>query len=299
MSLALLGALILGSQWVFGSPLPQEPSGPPRDPVAILHDSLSKAVEASAAIYEAATRPPEISKAAESTPVIPEAPPQDRERAYAERYWSDRKAELREALGRLAGLRPALEPILAQEGVPPGLLAMVLVESAAQPNALSPKGARGLWQFIPETAARYGLLVKPRQDDRLDPAVSTRAAARYLRDLHARFADWELALAAYNAGEQAVSQAVLRAGTANFDALSQARLLPEETRVYVRAVLDAMALLDNTISTGGSAEKLASQPAGSVVFAVAVVGGSVIATRGPAETEPRAPSPPRGSIGEK
>ena len=144
------------------------------------------------------------------------------------------------AQARVEQLRPVVEPILRSEGIPPELIAVLLVESAGNPLALSPKGARGLWQFMPETARRYGLRVNAERDERLDPELSTRAAARYLRDLYRRFGDWPLALAAYNAGAVQVERALARTGPADFWRLSQQRLLPQETRAYVPAVLGAM-----------------------------------------------------------
>jgi membrane-bound lytic murein transglycosylase D len=127
--------------------------------------------------------------------------------------------------------------VFAEEGVPPQLLVVAEVESGFDPFALSVKGARGLWQFMPETARRYGLRVDERMDERLHVARSTRAAARYLRDLHLLFGDWQLALAAYNAGEQRVASALERAGSRAF--ADWAALLSKETRLYVPAVLGA------------------------------------------------------------
>jgi membrane-bound lytic murein transglycosylase D len=96
---------------------------------------------------------------------------------------------------------------------------------------------------MPATARRYGLAVSVSRDDRLDAEKATRAAAGYLRDLYHRFEDWPLALAAYNAGEAAVEQALARAGSTDFAELSARGLLPEETRRYVPAVLAAAELL--------------------------------------------------------
>jgi len=127
--------------------------------------------------------------------------------------------------------------IFVEEGVPPALLLVAAVESNFDPLATSPKGARGLWQLMPETAARFGLRVDEQADERTNPARSTRAAAKYLRDLYLRFGDWPLALAAYNAGEGRVEQALLAAGVRDFWSLARLRLLPEETRRYVPAVL--------------------------------------------------------------
>ncbi len=165
---------------------------------------------------------------------------------YAQRYWGGHEKNVRRAVERVALLRPTLEPILQEEGVPVGVVALVLVESGGRPTAISPKGALGLWQFMPETARRYGLVVTPGLDERLDVVKSTRVAARYLRDLYTHFGEWNLAFAAYNAGEHAVERAITNGGN-DFESLSQDRQLPLETRTYVPAVLSAVQLLGGTL----------------------------------------------------
>ena len=161
---------------------------------------------------------------------------------FAQRYWNTQERPLRRAVERISGLRPVVEPILKEEGLPPEILGRMLVESGGNPAALSPQGARGLWQFMPATARRYGLRVSYGTDERLDVERSTRAAARHLRDLYAQFGAWPLALAAYNAGDRVVMKAVSRGKTTDFASLSARRLLPAETRAYVPAVLAAAPL---------------------------------------------------------
>lgn len=154
------------------------------------------------------------------------------------------------SMTRVEKLRPAIDPILREHGLPAELARVVAVESAGKLDALSPKGARGAWQIMPETARRYGLVVSGARDDRLDLRKSTQAAARYLHDLYAQFGSWPLALAAYNAGEQAVQRAMQRTGSRDFVEFSRA--LPLETRAYVPAVLSAMSVVKpSTASRSG------------------------------------------------
>jgi hypothetical protein len=165
---------------------------------------------------------------------------------------------------RLNLLRPAVEPILRSHGVPVDLAAVILVESGGRATALSPKGARGLWQLMPDTARRYGMRVDEIQDDRLDLFKATDAAARYLHDLYAQFGDWRLALAAYNTGEANVSIAILKAHTQDFDQLTNLRMLPLETRNYVPRVLATAQLIgQSSILVEGR-----SPISGTTIFAV-------------------------------
>ena len=101
---------------------------------------------------------------------------------------------------RIAAVEPVVSTVAAETELEPELLhAVILAESAYDPKAVSSKGAVGLMQLMPATAKRYGVV------DRRDPAQNIRGGARYLRDLLALFdQDKKLALAAYNAGENAV-----------------------------------------------------------------------------------------------
>jgi hypothetical protein len=200
------------------------------DPFGAYHGSLSKAAD------RALAEPVQPSlEATHSDPASSAAP-------MASGTTVNRPAA---AINRVQQLQPVLEPILRDEGVPAELTAVVLVESGGQPNALSPKGARGVWQFMPDTARRYGLVVSRERDERLDIQRSTRAAARYLRDLHEQFGDWKLAFAAYNAGGDRVQRAIERNHTSDFALLSSGQSLPLETRRYVPAVISAMQKVGN------------------------------------------------------
>jgi membrane-bound lytic murein transglycosylase B len=190
---------------------------------------------------------------------------------FAQKYWNGNDEALRRAVARVTQLRPLLAPILQEEGLPYEMSAVVLVESGGQPTALSLKGARGIWQFMPDTARRFGLTINSETDDRLDILKSTRAAARYLRDLHAQFGDWSLALAAYNVGEMVVHNAVLTSGSKDFALLSSKQLIPQETRAYVPAVMAASHLFAPIGLLDGSPTQIRRSQA--ILYAGSTAGG--------------------------
>jgi membrane-bound lytic murein transglycosylase D len=161
----------------------------------------------------------------------------------------------RAAPANAAALMPVLQAGFSAEGVPPELAWMAEVESSLNANARSPSGAKGLFQLMPETAKGLGLSTWL-PDDRTDPAKSARAAAQLLKNLHARFGDWPLALAAYNAGEGRVGRALAAKQATTFAEISPS--LSVETRLYVPKIYATIAL-----RTGVSPERLAEEPPGA------------------------------------
>ncbi|HKV38425.1 MAG TPA: lytic transglycosylase domain-containing protein [Blastocatellia bacterium] len=133
--------------------------------------------------------------------------------------------------------------VFREEGVPTDLIWLAQIESGWNPYALSSAEAKGIWQFVPATGSRFGLHQDFWIDERSDPEKSTRAAARYLKWLANRYHDnWELALAAYNAGEGNVDSVIARTGLRDFWALHRGGYLPQETRNYVPAILAVVAI---------------------------------------------------------
>jgi membrane-bound lytic murein transglycosylase D len=145
-------------------------------------------------------------------------------------------------LQRAGRYRAMIESTLKKEGLPLDLFYLAQAESAFKPRAVSTKGARGIWQFMPYTGQEYGLHRTYYVDQRDDPAAATEAAAESLRDLYQTFNDWYLVMAAYNSGPMNVARAVERTGYADFWQLQKMNALPEQTKNYVPIIL-ALALV--------------------------------------------------------
>ena len=133
---------------------------------------------------------------------------------------------------------PIFEEILDRYGLPKELKYMAVIESAFNPVAVSRAGAKGMWQFMYNTAKMYGLTINSFVDERLDPVKSADAAARYMMDAYKIFGDWNLAISSYNCGSGNVSKAIRRSGSREF--WSVYNYLPRETRGYVPAFVGAM-----------------------------------------------------------
>lgn len=136
--------------------------------------------------------------------------------------------------------KQVIQDILKQEGVPPELYYLAMVESGFARKARSNASAVGVWQFIAPTARRYGLRVDREVDERLDLIRSTRAAARYLKDMKDDFGSWYLAMAGYNCGENRVRKAIRRHRTRDYWKLVRLGALPSETSNYVPKFQAAM-----------------------------------------------------------
>jgi membrane-bound lytic murein transglycosylase D len=134
--------------------------------------------------------------------------------------------------------------IFAEEGVPLDITWLGQVESAWKTRAVSWASASGLWQFVPSTGRRFGLQQNAYIDERNSLEQSTRASARYLKFLAARYnGNWELAMAAYNTGEGNIDRAISRAGTANFWTIYP--YIAQETRNYVPNILAVILIAKN------------------------------------------------------
>jgi len=136
-------------------------------------------------------------------------------------------------LARAEKYLPIVKKILKEEGLPEDLAYLPILESGYWPTARSKSKAVGYWQFIASTARLYGLRINHWIDERMDIEFSTKAAAKYLKDLYQRMGSWELAIAAYNAGPVTVERAINRLNSKNFWTLASSKYLRRETKEYV------------------------------------------------------------------
>ena len=140
---------------------------------------------------------------------------------------------------------PVIEPILKQYGVPDDFKYLAVIESSLV-NAVSPAGARGVWQFMPETAKEKGMEVTDQVDERYHLEKSTVAACKYLLEAKNKFGNWTLAAASYNGGMGGISKRLQEQEVADFYDL----LLTEETSRYVFRILALKEIMQNPAKYG-------------------------------------------------
>ena len=140
---------------------------------------------------------------------------------------------------------PIIEPILKKHGIPDDFKYLAVIESSLV-NAVSPAGARGVWQFMPATAKEKGLEVTDEVDERYHLEKSTEAACLYLKDAKDKFGTWTLAAASYNGGMNGVQRQLDSQGvTSYYDVL-----LTEETSRYVFRILALKEIMTHPVEYG-------------------------------------------------
>jgi len=148
-------------------------------------------------------------------------------------------------LSRSGKYMELMKEILKNKNVPEDIVFLSLIESGFNPHAYSVARAAGPWQFITSTAKRYGLAIDWWRDERRDPVKSTEAAANYLSDLYEMFGSWNLAMAAYNAGEGKILKALKRSKSDDYWPLLDTSYIRNETKNYVPKFIAASAIASN------------------------------------------------------
>ena len=171
-------------------------------------------------------------------PAIIEMPYNEIVRKFIDMYATRLRQKVAFMLSANNFYMPIFEEALDLYDLPLELKYLPVIESALNPMATSTQGATGLWQFMLRTGQVYGLKVNSLVDERRDPIKSTRAAARYLKDLYDIYQDWNLVLAAYTCGPGTINKAIRRAG-GDKDFWEIYNYLPKETRGYVPAFIAA------------------------------------------------------------
>lgn len=202
------------------------PSPTPSEPVAIVDDPVAEAFAESAKLAPPPERP--VTAIAPYSMVL-----NSQVKFFLDRFTGDHRRVVGGWLDRSKRYLSMIREKLRTRGLPEELAFTAMIESGYNPLAVSRAGAKGMWQFMAQTARRYGLRVDQWVDERLDPEKSTNAALSYLRDLHTQFGSWQLAQAAYNAGEVKVMRAIKATRSTDFWVLARTNLLRRETKEFV------------------------------------------------------------------
>jgi hypothetical protein len=136
---------------------------------------------------------------------------------------------------------PHIEKKLREMGLPDDLKYVTITESSLRPEAISPSGASGIWQFVPSTGEKYGMRRDKVIDERFDFFKATEGALVYLKGLYEEFRSWALSMAAYNVGENKVRKEVGLQETYDYFHLD----LPLETERYVYKIAVAKIILSD------------------------------------------------------
>lgn len=147
--------------------------------------------------------------------------------AYQKRSYTARM------FARYAQWEATIKKAFADRGVPEEIAELCMVESGCTYKALSPVGALGMWQIMPETGRAYGMTINGFLDERLDPMTSTLTAAKILRRNYDRIGDWTFAIAAYNCGPGRF----LKKENKGRSWPDMSRILPRETQQYIPSLM--------------------------------------------------------------
>lgn len=172
--------------------------------------------------------------------------------AYLDIFKNKQKKTFGRWLARSGKYLPMFKKELRDAGLPEDLAYLAMIESGFSQRAHSRAKAVGLWQFMRGTGKEYNLRIDRYVDERRHAEKSTKAAVAFLSDLYARFGDWHLAVAGYNAGAGKIGKGLKRYKTDNFWSLAEHRYLRLETKRYVPKLIAAILIAKNPKQYGFS-----------------------------------------------
>ena len=181
--------------------------------------------------------------------------------AFVQDYLDDNKERLQKMKTWGVPYFNLIDNIFARHNLPKELKYLAVIESELQSNCVSKVGARGPWQFMPETGRLMGLQVNSHRDDRTNLYKSTEAAAKYLRSLYSELNDWLLVIAAYNGGTSRVNSAIRKSKSRDFWQLQY--YLPAESRNHVKKFIATHYIMEGKggVTTMGLDQALATTSA--------------------------------------
>jgi peptidoglycan lytic transglycosylase D len=222
-----LSTPVLPPQVVKKDSAPEDPDEPTQDAAALVSPEDVQEIESEAAADAAPLPEPDTQKY--EFPIVFN----DRVKTIIHHFQTKKWGVITRSFERASRYLPMMRQVFREEQLPEELLNLAFIESAVNPWATSRVKAAGIWQFMAPTGRLYGMQVSWWVDERRDPEKATRGAAAYLKKLYQMFESWELALAAYNAGEGKVQKAIARHRTRDYWKLR----LPKETQYFVPAFM--------------------------------------------------------------
>jgi pSer/pThr/pTyr-binding forkhead associated (FHA) protein len=191
----------------------------------------------------------------------------DRVKYHISVYSGPLHATIAKYISRRERYMPMVRRVFRANNLPEDLVYVSMLESGFNPRALSSVGARGMWQFMPETGRRYGLRVDANTDERCEPEKATLAAAKYFKELIGIFGGKSsvmLAMAAYNAGEGRVVGALRKIDNPmrnrDFWYIYRMGYLAEETNEYIPRMMALLIISEHTAQYGFS--QVPAEPSG-------------------------------------
>lgn len=177
-----------------------------------------------------------------------------------EQYYANRPEYLNRIIERGGRYLFHVVEEVEKRGMPMEIALLPMIESAYNPRAESHAKASGMWQFIPETGKRYGLERTWWYDGRRDVVAATSAALDYLTEIHGMFGDWQLALASYNWGENAVARAIAKNQAGGLPTAYTDLRMPVETANYVPKLMAVRNIIANPAAYGIELTSLPNKP---------------------------------------